>query len=42
MKRDACMGAEMQMREANLVSFAGAVCRADGVQRAADLSKWMF
>jgi len=37
MKRDACMGAEMQMREANLVPFAGAVCREDGVQRAVDL-----
>ena len=31
------MHAEMQVREPNLVSFAGAVWRAEGVRRAADL-----
>ena len=31
------MDAEMQVREPNLVSFAGAVWRAEGVRRAADL-----
>lgn len=31
------MGAEMQVREPNLVSFTGVVWRAEGVRRAADL-----
>ena len=31
------MDSEMQVREPNLVSFAGAVWRAEGVRRAVDL-----
>jgi hypothetical protein len=36
------MDAEMQMREANLVSFAGAVWRAEGCRGPRTCSKWMF